>query len=469
MPADRTYAPLPTNPARARAGRAAVVEPRRDDRERRARHDRREVGRRAGEADLDRLSRRPSARRSPDRTTGRSGTPRRPTTSAMSEASGDGRFGSMIRSQLRTTSAPLSGEPSENVSPGRRWKTIRRPPSRIDHDSASAGRTARLGSIAVRLSNSWALTRALAMSPWSAGSSSAGVPVRIDTSSRPAARALPPPTSAGAPRAVARTRTSAASTAERRPTERRRGSRPPERRMAGVYPLRVWEAAGALPAGQQVVPVRTGARAGRSRVAPAPRSALALVGRSSPRAAGGPGQCHRPANGAPVAFLAQHEAPPDRERLERPEPLVERAPGDEVVAPEGDQPRADRVDVARRCVLPPPEIGGHEAAVADDGHGRIGQRIDERRRGRALLEPSPRRASRRRSRPPAGCPRWPPPRAPGRQRAKRPRRRRSAGRGPHRRRTRRSAACRRVRTWRDRRGTARWSPRRPSRRPSRRP
>ena len=39
----------------------------------------------------------------------------------------------------------VSGEPSLNVRPGRRWKTTVAPPSRNSHDSASAGRVWRLG------------------------------------------------------------------------------------------------------------------------------------------------------------------------------------------------------------------------------------------------------------------------------------------------------------------------------------
>jgi len=46
----------------------------------------------------------------------------------------------MIRIQLRTTSSPVSGVPSEKVRSSRRRNTIRRPPSWMSHDSASAGR-----------------------------------------------------------------------------------------------------------------------------------------------------------------------------------------------------------------------------------------------------------------------------------------------------------------------------------------
>ena len=87
----------------------------------------------------------------------------------------------MSRSQLRTTSDGRSGDPSENVRPGRRWKVTRRPPSSKRHDSARAGRTCRSRSKVVSDSNSWAVMAALPASPWAAGSRVVGAPVRIRT------------------------------------------------------------------------------------------------------------------------------------------------------------------------------------------------------------------------------------------------------------------------------------------------
>ncbi len=109
----------------------------------------------------------------------------------MSDRSGDGAAGSMIRIQLRTTSSPVSGEPSENVRSGRRWNTTRRPPSSRSHDAARAGRTCNWASKPVKPSNSWAEIAALPMSPWAAGSSVVAEPMRMLTESGRAA-ATPP-------------------------------------------------------------------------------------------------------------------------------------------------------------------------------------------------------------------------------------------------------------------------------------
>ena len=101
--------------------------------------------------------------------------------SSASEASGDGCVGSMIRSQLRTTSEGRNGLPSENVKFGRRWNVTCWPPAPNCHDSASAGRTCRSPSNVVSDSKSWAVIAALPASPWAAGSSVVGSPVRIRT------------------------------------------------------------------------------------------------------------------------------------------------------------------------------------------------------------------------------------------------------------------------------------------------
>ncbi len=61
--------------------------------------------------------------------------------------------------------------PSEKVSPSRSVKTTVRPSSRSSQRSASAGRGVSVGSMAVRPSNSWAMTAALPASPATAGSS----------------------------------------------------------------------------------------------------------------------------------------------------------------------------------------------------------------------------------------------------------------------------------------------------------
>ena len=106
-----------------------------------------------------------------------------PTTSSSSEASGDGALGSTTRSQLRFTSAAVSGVPSENARPSRSVKTTVRPPSANVHDSARAGRTVRSASTVVRLSNTCAITAALAASPAAAGSRVAGAESATVTSS----------------------------------------------------------------------------------------------------------------------------------------------------------------------------------------------------------------------------------------------------------------------------------------------
>ena len=112
--------------------------------------------------------------------------------SRTSDASGEGCAGSIRRSQLRTTSDGRSGLPSENVSPGRRWKVTRRPPSSNRHVSARAGRSCRSESKVVSDSNSWAVIAALPASPWIAGSRVVGSPVRIRTGRSDPAPALPP-------------------------------------------------------------------------------------------------------------------------------------------------------------------------------------------------------------------------------------------------------------------------------------
>ena len=104
-----------------------------------------------------------------------------PLTSRISDANGDGCVGSIRRSQLRTTSEARSGLPSEKVRFGRIWNVTCCPPSSNCHDSASAGRTCRSASKLVNDSNSWAVIAALPESPWSAGSSVVGDPVRIRT------------------------------------------------------------------------------------------------------------------------------------------------------------------------------------------------------------------------------------------------------------------------------------------------
>ena len=108
----------------------------------------------------------------------------------MRVASGDGVAGSMMRSQLRTTSAARKGEPSLNVRSGRMWKMTRRPPSSIRHDSARAGRSSSVSSKVVNVSKNWAITAALPASPVAAGSRLVGSPRPI--------RAVPSLSAAGA-------------------------------------------------------------------------------------------------------------------------------------------------------------------------------------------------------------------------------------------------------------------------------
>ncbi len=102
-----------------------------------------------------------------------------PFTSARSDASGDSEPGVTSRRHDRTTSAATSGVPSENSNPSRSWNTTRRPPSSTVHDSASAGRSVRLASNTVSVSNSWATMAALAASPCRAGSIDDGWLARI--------------------------------------------------------------------------------------------------------------------------------------------------------------------------------------------------------------------------------------------------------------------------------------------------
>ncbi len=97
-----------------------------------------------------------------------------PSITSASDASGDGWAGSIRRSQLRTTSLARSGVPSEKDRPGRRWKTIRFPPSSTRHESARAGCSCRLPSNVVSVSNSCAVMAALSASPCAAGSSVVG-------------------------------------------------------------------------------------------------------------------------------------------------------------------------------------------------------------------------------------------------------------------------------------------------------
>ena len=116
-----------------------------------------------------------------------------PSMTRASDARGDGGAGSMRRSQLRTTSLARSGVPSENDRSGRRWKTIRCPPSSTRHASASAGCSWRFPSNVVRVSKSCAVIAELSASPWAAGSSVVGAPTRMRTGrSAPTAAAEDP-------------------------------------------------------------------------------------------------------------------------------------------------------------------------------------------------------------------------------------------------------------------------------------
>ena len=106
---------------------------------------------------------------------------RAPTTSSSREASWLGWEGDSTRIQLETTSAARSDVPSENVSPDRRWKTIRLPPSEVCQPSARAGCTFPVVSIAVSDSKNCETTCALPASDWTAGSSEVAEAPRIVT------------------------------------------------------------------------------------------------------------------------------------------------------------------------------------------------------------------------------------------------------------------------------------------------
>src|SRR5205807_6552182 len=116
---------------------------------------------------------------------------------------------------------------------GRRWKTIRRPPSRKSHDAARAGRTLSPGSYAVRPSNSWLITIELPRSPSTAGSSVVGSPTTsvaevFDDAYGGAVPAVGPAGAcATATAPIARTNAAARRIAASRPRKRTTGLRRP--------------------------------------------------------------------------------------------------------------------------------------------------------------------------------------------------------------------------------------------------